>query len=452
MGNLTNSLFAVTEAMRTIQQAIDVGGNNVTNAKSPGYVKQRLGLVAKRFEIETGLPGGVDSSGLISSRKQYLEQAVRDQSEKQGRLAQRTADLERLEPIFDVSGSSGIANALDEFFESFSELAVNPNDGPSREMVIQSARNLSQSFQFTAEALKQESTNVTRDMRHTVNNINRLGELLRGFNEEIRNDTRALDDAGLDAQIHAALEELSELADFNVLRAEDGSYTVYLGEQIPLVIGDHHFEVSLDTSTPQLVVRDFEGKDVTGAITQGRAAALIDHHNNYLPSVLADLNLLAGSFADQVNAQLASGLDRNGQPGAPMFTYDPLAGAAASISVTGITADQIAAASANGAEGNGNALTIAEMSVQSTINDSTFSEFYGLLAGSVGSDLANSRDDLQTQELLLSQARNVRAAETAVSYDEEAVYIVEFQRAYQANAELVRIINSLTEELIGIMR
>ena len=71
------------------------------------------------------------------------------------------------------------------------------------------------------------------------------------------------------------------------------------------------------------------------------------------------LNTLAKTFADQVKNQLAQGLDESGNsPSINLFTYNQSSDAAATIAVTGIAPDQIAAASVGAPGGGGNAVAL----------------------------------------------------------------------------------------------
>ena len=139
MGNLLSSLGTVAESMRATQRAIDVTSNNVTNAKTPGYVKNKLDLVAKRFDVNGGFAGGVEAGKLLSYRKNFLEQGVQQQSHRYGQFNQTASSLERLEPILDIANGSGIGGALDGLFQAFSAWSVNPNDTPVRQAVLDRA-------------------------------------------------------------------------------------------------------------------------------------------------------------------------------------------------------------------------------------------------------------------------------------------------------------------------
>ncbi len=453
MGNLLASLRTAANSMKAFEKALAVVQNNVTNASTPGYAKQQVDFVALRFQPELGIAGGVAAGGLVSGRDRFSEQSVQRQAGQLGSRSALAAALSEVEPVFDIASGSGIAAALDDFYASFSSLSVTPNSIPAREAVIRSARDLAGTFQFTAATLARSGDNARQEISGVLREISRIGADIRDLNVEIRKDYRNRSDAGLEARMYSALEELSRLVDFTALKQEDGTYTVLAGGQIPLVIGDRRFDLTADMSSEQVVVRDFDGRDVTATIQQGRLAGMLDFVNRRLSSYKEDLDRLASGLADRVNGLLAGGVDLNGvPPTVDLFDYEAAAGAASTLQVTGIQPEQIAAALPGAPGGNGNALLLAGLATSPEIDGSTFMEFFGGLSGRVGADIRAAQDDERTASLLLSQARNLRDQVSAVDLNEEAATMVEYQRAYEASARLIRVIDELTDTMMGILR
>jgi flagellar hook-associated protein 1 FlgK len=259
-------------------------------------------------------------------------------------------------------------------------------------------------------------------------------------------------DAGVDAQLNSALEELSQYVNFTALEQTDGTITVYVGGQTPLVVGNQVYEIAGDFSTAQTAILSSTGADISTQITGGKLSALLDDKNNLLPSYMQDLDTLAQGLADQVNTTLANGIDLNGAaPAIDLFRYDLSVGAAVSLAANPMTPDQIAAALPGASGGNGNALNLAALANAKPINNYTFAQFYGNLGGRVGRDLSMASDDESTKQLLLSQAQTLRQQVSGVSLDEEAEHLIAFQRAYQANARTLTVLNSLTETLMGLI-
>jgi flagellar hook-associated protein 1 FlgK len=452
MSGLFGALIASANALRVFDNALATTQNNINNASTPGFAKQRLVPLPAPFVPDQGLPGGVTAGQVQSLRSEYAEQSVRQEEHLSGRYGQTAGDLARIESLFDVTGESGIPAALSALFQGFSAWSVAPNDtGPRRE-VIDRATEVAARFAETATSLGSASTVIDQQVRDAVSVINSLASSIRDLNVQLQNDFRARSDPSLDARLHATLESLAEYTDFNVLRQSDGTVTVLMGGQVPLVIGDRQFTIEPEFSAGETRILDSNRKDVTAQATTGRLGAMLEMKNTTIPSYLSELNRLAKGLADDVNAMLADGLDVNGDSGAPLFTYDNSDNAAITLRVTAITPDQLAAASTGAPLGNTNALGLAALADAPQLDGLTYTAFYGRLAAQVGRALETARNGQETHQELLFQSRAIRDEISKVSLDEEAALLIEFQRAYQATAQVIVVLNELTQTTIDMMR
>jgi len=394
----------------------------------------------------------VAAGPVVSSRDQFAEQAVRDQQSAVGYYTPQVATLTALQNNFDLSSTTSISASLTSFFQSFSQLSINPNDTVSRQAVLNQATQLAQSFQQTATGLLNQSEAVDSQTSTTVAQINSMAATIAQINAQGRVDASGDVNAGVDANLNSTLESLSQLAGFTVLQQPDGTVNVYLGGQTPLVIGNQSYAIQADFSTPQTGVLDSNGKDITSQVTSGQLAGLLNVKNNSIPSYLNDLNTLAQSVSDQVNTGLASGIDQNGSaPVEDLFSYDTTNGAALTMGVNDLTPDQLAAALPGSPGGNGNALALAQLGSSSNINGYTYAQFYGNIGSNVGTDTANATSNQSTQQDLLAQAQDTRSQVSSVSLDEEATHLIAFQTAYQATAKLLTVLDNITDTLINII-
>ncbi|MFN3322614.1 MAG: flagellar hook-associated protein FlgK [Bryobacteraceae bacterium] len=453
MGNLFGSLLGSAGALRVFEQAMSVAQNNVANSSTPGYVKQRLDLAAMSFHPEAGLAGGVTVAARSNARAGFAEVSVRQQQELYGRASQQVLALSRIEPLFPVQGGAGIPHALDQLFQSFSGLTVTPNDPGARQIVLERAAGFVRSVNHAAAGLGEAGNSINRDARDTVAQINDIANRLQALNVQRRQSYLSGNDAGLEARTYALLESLAELVDFTVLHQEDGTLSVYLGGMTALVMGEVSYPLQADFSGPQIEIRDAMGQNVTAHIQRGKLAALIDVKNNLIPAYSAELDRLAAAVADRINATLADGVDSAGQtPATPMFSYDPVIGAAQTLTLNALEPGDIAAALPAAPGGNGNALRLAALAGSIEIDGMTFSGFYGSVAARIGRHLDTAREDAATHRQLLVQSRVLREELSAVSLDEEAARIIEFQRAYQAAARVFSILNEMAETVIHMGR
>jgi flagellar hook-associated protein 1 FlgK len=452
MGNILTNLLNSAGALSTYTRAFDVIQNNITNANTPGYATQDQSLQAASFDPAHGVGGGVIAGPLISSRSDYLELDVRNQQQLLGNAQQRASDLGQVQPLFSLSTTAGISNDLNNLFNSFSDLSVNPNDAESRQSVLDAAGQVAQSFNQTATGIAQVAGNVATGTTNSVAQINQLASQIATLNEKFATNPDAGQDPGLSAQLNNTLESLSSIANFSTIKLPDGGVNVYLGGQTALVLGSQQLQISAGTSSTATTIQDSQGNDITSQITTGSLGALIKEQNTTLPGYKAQLNTLAQSFADQVNAQLAQGVDQNGvSPVTNLFTYDQANDAASTLAVTGISTDQIAAATAAAPGGNGNALAVAQLATAPAVNGVSFTEAYGELGSRVGQDVVNAQNDQTQAQDLVTQAQQQRSQASGVNLNAEAAKLLQFQQAYQAVGKLVSVLNDLTQTLINII-
>jgi flagellar hook-associated protein 1 FlgK len=65
--------------------------------------------------------------------------------------------------------------------------------------------------------------------------------------------------------------------------------------------------------------------------------------------------------------------------------------------------------------------------------------------------VADAKDNQSVQKQLLTQAETQRSDSQGVSLDEEAIRLVQYQRAYQAAARLVSVLDNLSEITVNMI-
>jgi flagellar hook-associated protein 1 FlgK len=418
---------------------------------------------------------------VISSRDQYAEQAVRAQQTALGGSTQSVDSLTNLQTLFDVTGTGGISTALSGLYQSFSAWGQTPTDGTAQQAVLTAAGNLATAFQTAASGLTSAATTTNQQLLQTVTQVNTLVGQLQQLNSQAMGSNGK--DSGLDAQMNAAIENLSQYIPVSATEQSDGTYTVMLGGQTPLLIGGQQFSINFDlyqpanstnlTAPPLAQVTTSDGRDITGDITSGQLGALLNFRNSVLPSYIGDgsqvgsLNTMAQQFADTVNGILGTGNITNASadgttpavPGVPLFTYDTVnaTNAAASLSVSStITPSQLAAIAPGPPEvSNGIPLALAQLedpqSATDQINGESYTAAFGDMATNAGNLLNSATEDRQVAQSGLTQAQNLRQQQSGVNLDQQAVTLVEYQRAYEANAEMLTVLNQLLQDTINIL-
>ena len=132
MGGLFSSLNNSVEALQSLERALAVSQNNVSNANTPGYARQVAQLESQPFNLSAGLTGGVQYGGTQSTQNEYLDQAVRTQLSAQGYFTGQSGPLASIQSLFDVSGQTGLTGALNSLFQSFRHGAPRPTRPPPK--------------------------------------------------------------------------------------------------------------------------------------------------------------------------------------------------------------------------------------------------------------------------------------------------------------------------------
>ena len=493
MSSIIAALHVAAGTLSAYDQALAVTSNNVANSSTPGYAEQTQTFYAMPFDPVNGSLGVVRAGEVVSARDQYAEQAVWQQNTALGQANQDVSGLTSLQNNFPISGDSGIPAALNSLYQSFSAWGQSPADSNARQDVLNQAGDVAEAFQQAATGLANLTQNTEQQLQQTVSQINQLTGQLQSYNQQILNGDR--NDAGLDAQVYSTLEQLSQYVNISATKQADGSMTVMAAGQTPLLMGAMQFKLSCQLTQPAdpapaypngpptAQILSADGKDITSTITTGQLGSLLNLRNTVLPSYIGDayqqgsLNILAQQFADRVNGLLesgnvsdavAAGPDGTGGspavPGVPLFTYstndDGTANAtnvAQSLAVNpSITASQLAAIDPGPPEvSNGIALALSNLATPTDsadeIDGASYTQYYGNLASQVGSLLSAATNQQQVSQSALAQAQNLRQQQSGVSLDAEAVNLVAFQRAYEANSKLVSVLDQITLDTINMM-
>jgi flagellar hook-associated protein 1 FlgK len=452
MGSIQSALNNAASSLDAFSQVMDVTENNVTNASTPGYAAQTQSLDPLAFDLAEGAMGGVRAGQVVSSRNQYAEQTVRSAQTALGQSTQDAASLTNVQSVFDISDDSGLAGDLNTLFSNFSAWGQTPTSSTAAQAVITSAGDVAQDFQQTYAALTSVQVSTGTQLQTTVADVNQLTAQLAGLNAQAA--TSSGPDAGLDAQINATLEQLSQYAGITASPQSDGAYNVLLDGQIPLVLNGTQYQLSstLDPGATPAATIHSNGADVTAQVDGGQLGSLLNTYNTVLPSYLGDssqqgqLNEMAQQLADAVNGIMSAGTR-----GLALFSYD--ASSPNTVAQT-IAADASATTAALVASPVGTPASLSglESAPRDGLGGATFGEYYGQMASNAGAALSAATDKQTTQQSTLAQAQNLRQQSSGISLDQEAMTMIQFQSAYDACSKMITTLDQLSEETIDMVQ
>lgn len=337
MSSLFAALGTAGNALDALEQAMGVVQNNVANATVPGYVTQTLQLNSASFDPANNQWGGVLAGNVQSSRNSFAETSVWNANQQVGLSSQQASNLQSIQSQFDVTGSSGIPKALSTLYSAFSAWSTTPTSSTAQGQVLAAAQGVAQAFNSTASNLDAIRTQARQQTESVVTQVNQLSSQIASINGQIRQGGQ--NDGGLQAQLYTDLENLSNLVDMSAQFQSDGTVSVLMGGEVPLVTGETQTALSVSTANPSgssnappdQQILTATGANVTSKVEQGQLGGLLNITNTVLPSILGNagnqgsLNQLAQGIADRVNTLLTSGRTSSGTAGVPLFRHRQLA-------------------------------------------------------------------------------------------------------------------------------
>lgn len=453
MSDLLSNLSMAARAMAAQRTGLDVVGQNIANVNTAGYSRRTVDLASVPPTDRWSAGGGVDVVGIRSIRDAALERRLQLERPAEGRESALSDALDVIEAAIGQSGSS-VDGQISSFFDAWSTLAEDPTSSTMRQGVLIQANSLATSINGVAERLQAARDNADSAVRADVADINELVQKIASLNKEIGatgggNMALSLRDSQTET-----IRQLSALIDVSVSDSQSGGIDVSFANGRSLVVGAHAIPLEVKSSASGYSALYSGGVDVTSQVTGGEIGGQLHARDVLIPDYLDTLDTLAYSVATTVNTQHAAGYDLDGNAGGPIFT--PLAsasGAARAIAVDPtIAADprKIAASGASSGGDNTNARAMATLrDAKVTAGGAgTLTDAWAEFVYKVGQDSSTAKTELQNRRDILSQLESLRDQMSGVSLDEEAMMMMKFQRAYEANARYFATIDSAIDVLM----
>jgi len=448
------------------RRALEVASQNIANANTAGYSRQRVDLQAIGGPVIPGLHAravdvgsGVTVNQVTRIRDAFLDNRGRIEHAQYEMLAGQQQTLTRVEQAFAEPSDTALQSQLAELWNSFSELANRPGDPAMRTAVLQRAGIVAESLRSTHQAIGSLWQTGREQLTTIVKDVNTIAATVAKLNQAVVATTAAGQPANeLADQRDVLVMKLAELTGARAVQRDDGSVDVHIGGS-SLVYGGAARELiaeGADRMSEQgadPVALRWVDNDSAAMPPSGRLAAVLQTLTTTLPTYAGRLDGIAASLATTVNTQHVLGYDRNGNPGGPFFS-----GSTAELLQVAITdPDQLAAASTNGG-------TLPDGTPIGTLDGGNADELankanaeggpdrrYRQLVVDLGVEAQTINRRVAIQDSVVQDVDVARMGQSGVSLDEEMANLVAFERAYQAAAKVISTIDEMLETLINRM-
>lgn len=457
MSGINSVLQTALRSMELATQSLAVASNNIANEKTPGYAKQRLVVESTPpsdgyLRIGTGAQA-VEVEGL---RDELLERRVREEGSSKAGEESLNKMLADIEAVFNDAAGTGMLPAITEFFNAFHSLALDPASTNLREEVRTAAQGLINSFDTRAVELQRIQSVADQNVIASARSVNDLATEIASLSSRIRSEEAA---GGVSNELRDKRGELvRQLAEIvNVQELGTGSeYQLSIGGAL-IVFDGRTIPVIADTSGPSgFATLKVDSIDVSASITSGKVAAWMAVRDSKVPDYLGALDQLAYEISQQVNAIHTTAYNPSGATGIDFFA--PMAAPADAARQLSLSSDvladvnNIAASGASAGTDNQAATAIGNLLHTPSFSGGSVVDQYRSLVFQIASDVTDSGNRLDQHATLYHQLQNRRDSLSGVSVDEETMRILQFQRSYQASANVIRIVDELIQTLLGMGR
>jgi flagellar hook-associated protein 1 FlgK len=340
-------LDTARQAVLAQQAALQVVGQNIANVNTPGYTRERAVMVPAQSVFSGNVPGGgvaVDQVERVYD--QFITAQLHVASAGYQAAREQADQMARVEVLFNDLGlqEGGLADSLERFFQSFQELANNPQGIPERLAVQEQGTVLVNAFHDLHAGLQSLNRDLNTTIEGELAEVNRIEDEIVDLSGQIqrtevdpKNHANSLRD-----QRDELVKQLSEKIGITSFEASDGTFTVLLGSGRPLIEGTQ--------SNPLIAVRDPEHpenllvglqdatgnvKDISANITSGKIRGLLDVRDTQLPNFVTRLDRLAAQLTSSVNQTHSNGFGLDASTGSDFFVPRQLSAQASSRNAGG---------------------------------------------------------------------------------------------------------------------
>jgi flagellar hook-associated protein 1 FlgK len=448
-----NSVFSIAKSsLFAHQQALAVTSANLANANNPAYSRQvaLFGTLPPDHRASFSFGTGVAVQDVMRIRNNVTDIQIRAYNQNYYDAEKKSVVLRQIESLFSEP-DYGLSNLMTKFFNSWDELALDPQSLELRTSVVQSAQMMAEKISTIHQGISQTRLDNRAEAKDITSRINGILKQLNTVNKQI------FEGAAVGSSVNdlvdtrdAMLEELSQYVNINVSIDENQVANVSIGG-VFAVDGLHYqqFEVDHNNDKLSLITTDNGAK---AQLSGGSLNALLKLHNNELPKQLATLDELAISLMENVNSIHSQGFSITDPPLTGIDFFTEYKNGKLEINEDILEDPYYIAISEDGMSGdNAIAIRLAELKNDEVLNGKTLSDHYSDFITSIANDLNLQEQNVETYSLVLTQLQQTKLAYSGVSTDEEMMNVMKYQRSYDAAAKLITVADELMQTLLTLV-
>ncbi len=315
---LFGTIQQASGALQAAEIGLQVVGNNIANANTPGYIRQELQQASSVAVREGGLikGHGVRPTGIV----QAIDNALAERMFSANTALSGAEALEKaytqLEELTTDLDNSGLGQQLSLFNNAMHELSAQPGDSSLRDFVILQGETLTANIKRSRQAALDRRELWNADLDQISDQVNRLTHRIARLNLDIATIEGGglihSDATGLRDQRLRDLDELSKIIDINIQEQESGAVAVFVGGDYIVSNGNsREVYTAYNLKTGGNEVRIIE-TDSPLEVSGGVMAATLEARDTVFGDYVDSLDAMAGALIRSVNEVHSQGQGRQG--------------------------------------------------------------------------------------------------------------------------------------------
>ncbi len=296
--SLYSSIRLGANALQANQIGLQVVGQNIANASTPGYIREEVVLTPGPLQEVGGLVlgTGVKVEAVVQRIDAFLEERLRGSVSERSEAETLESSYLELEAVIGELGDTDLSTLMNDFFSSIAEVLNQPESETVRSLAVMEGATLASEINRLADRVVELRSELNDRVIAVESDINRLIEEIQELNVQISvteaGDVSASDAVGLRDQRLAALEELAGLIEIRVKEQPDGSVTVYCGSDFLIYQG---------VARQVEVVLEGDRGLAAAEIHVVRTDAELNPESGELAGLLTARDEIMGGFLDQLD-------------------------------------------------------------------------------------------------------------------------------------------------------
>lgn len=314
--SLYSTIQLAKNALFAAQTGVQVAANNIANADTPGYVRERM-VVAPAPTQKLGgslvAGSGVQVQGIVRQVDQFLQERLRTAiSDMASGEAQEQVYVELESAIGELS-QDDLSTALSSFFNSINDVLNQPEDSAVRNMAVLQGEGLADLIRHL-DARVQDLREMTNDrVVSAAGDINKLVTEIARLNVQIIETEQGgaiiSDAVGLRDKRDKALEDLAGIVNIRVDEQATGAVNVFVGGDYLVFDGAVQTvkavsEMDRGLSTAELRLSN---TDSVLRASSGDLAGLLAARDDILAGFMDQLDAFTGTLIFEFNKLHSSG-------------------------------------------------------------------------------------------------------------------------------------------------